>query len=63
MWHEPKVVPGAKGRGTFIWWVLNTRESLDFDFCATLARDVTTSPLKLGEASEWSYLVLLKFII
>ena len=42
---------------------LVTRESLDFDFCATLARDVTNSPLKLGEASVWSFLVLLKFNI
>ena len=40
-----------------------TWESLGFDFCATLARDMTNSRLKLGEASDWSYLVLLKFII
>ena len=33
------------------------------DFCATLARDVTNSPLKLGETSEWLFLVSLKFII
>ena len=32
---------------------LLTWESLYFDFCATLARDVTNSPLKLDEASEW----------
>ena len=53
----------ADCRGTSLWWVLFYRESLDFDFCATLARDVTHSPLKLGEASEGSYLVLLKFIL
>ena len=60
---ERKEILRRDRMGTFLSWVQDTWESLGFDFCATLARDVTNSPLKLGEASEWSFLVLFKFNI
>ena len=76
LWFETKVFLGnitwiiwlfvsqpVAHRGTFLWWVFSIG-SLAILTSVQLSRATSTnSRLKLGEASEWSYLVLLKFNI